>query len=138
MQCAQSGDYNNKGRLVDSVMLKQGASSLDHVYGCMQFTVTDVPASITVNVPVVVPTVFVTKQVYVPKSAVATLSTVSCEALLPIDITRLESTCWPLSLQIKVNSSCMQSLAKHFNVSGLPTVAAGVGGSLVTRGGAAI
>ena len=74
---------------------------------------------------------------YVPKSALVTLVTLSCDVVLSMDVTRLGSTGLPARSQEKVKVVVpMQSLPVQVSVSMFPTLRTGSEGVTPTVGGA--
>ena len=75
--------------------------------------------------------------VYVPKSALVTLVTLSSDVVLSMDVTRLASTGLPSRNQEKVKVVVLtQSLPVQFSVSMSPTLRIGSEGVTPTVGGA--
>ena len=74
---------------------------------------------------------------YVPKSALVTLVTLSCDVVPSVDVTRLASTGLPSRNQEKVKVVVpTQSLPVQFRVRGSPTLRSGSEGATPTVGGA--
>ena len=76
---------------------------------------------------------------YVPKSALVTLVTLSCDVVLSIVVTRLVSTGLPSRIQEKVKVVVpTQSPLVQVSVRGFPTLRSGSEGVTFTEGGAGV